>query len=260
MTCKVKDAIISIILKGDDAMLLFYIRHGDPIYKPDSLTHLGERQAEALAKRLALHGIDRVFSSTSNRAMLTANPTCELIKKEMTLLDFAKETYAFGEFSVELDPETKKRTFAFNHLPTIKKFNDPAVRALGEKWYDHEYFSNTGFKSGIERISKEADAFLASLGYEHDREAHSYKITAPNDERVALFAHAGFGLAFLSSVLDIPYPLYCTRYDMCHSGMTVIEFKNNEDGYTIPRVLVYSDDSHIYKEGLPTNYNNRIRF
>ena len=34
-------------------MLLFYLRHGDPIYSPDSLTALGERQAEALGRRLA---------------------------------------------------------------------------------------------------------------------------------------------------------------------------------------------------------------
>ena len=43
-------------------MLLFLIRHGDPIYEPDSLTPLGKKQAEALAKRLALYGIDRVFT------------------------------------------------------------------------------------------------------------------------------------------------------------------------------------------------------
>ena len=33
-------------------MLLFYVRHGDPIYKPDSLTELGHRQAEALVARM----------------------------------------------------------------------------------------------------------------------------------------------------------------------------------------------------------------
>ena len=49
-------------------MLLFYVRHGDPIYNPDSLTPLGERQAEAIARRLALYGIDKIYSSTSTRA------------------------------------------------------------------------------------------------------------------------------------------------------------------------------------------------
>ena len=47
-------------------MLLFYIRHGDPIYNPDSLTPLGHRQAEAVAKRLALYGIDEIYASSSN--------------------------------------------------------------------------------------------------------------------------------------------------------------------------------------------------
>ena len=42
-------------------MLFFYIRHGDPIYDPDSLTALGEKQADSLAKRLSVYGIDRIF-------------------------------------------------------------------------------------------------------------------------------------------------------------------------------------------------------
>lgn len=41
-------------------MILYYIRHADPIYDPDSLTPLGIRQAEALAKRLALYGVEFV--------------------------------------------------------------------------------------------------------------------------------------------------------------------------------------------------------
>ena len=44
-------------------MILYYVRHGDPIYNPDSLTELGKRQAEAVAKRLAVHGIDKIFAS-----------------------------------------------------------------------------------------------------------------------------------------------------------------------------------------------------
>ena len=41
-------------------MLLYYIRHADPIYEPDSLTPLGERQAEALSRRLARFGLDEL--------------------------------------------------------------------------------------------------------------------------------------------------------------------------------------------------------
>ena len=32
-------------------MLLYFIRHGDPVYSPDSLTPLGHEQAKALERR-----------------------------------------------------------------------------------------------------------------------------------------------------------------------------------------------------------------
>ena len=86
-----------------------------------------------------------------------------------------------------------------------------------------------------------------------------YKIVQPNDDRVALFAHQGFGIAFLSCLLDIPYPQFANHFDMCHTGMTVIEFRD-EGGFAFPRVLTLSSDSHLYRDGLPTNYHNRLRF
>ena len=42
-------------------MLLYIIRHGDPCYNPDSLTEKGKRQAEALARRLAVNGLDKIL-------------------------------------------------------------------------------------------------------------------------------------------------------------------------------------------------------
>jgi broad specificity phosphatase PhoE len=84
-------------------MLLFYVRHGDPIYDPDMLTPLGERQAESVARRMALFGIDEVYSSTSDRAMQTARPLCEILKKELKTLDFLNEKYATGTEINETD-------------------------------------------------------------------------------------------------------------------------------------------------------------
>ena len=79
--------------------------------------------------------------------------------------------------------------------------------------------------------------------------------TTPNDEKIAFFAHQGFGIAFMSVLLDIPYPFIANHYDMCHSGVTAIEF-TEENGYAMPKVLFWSSDSHLYKDGLPTKYNN----
>lgn len=237
-------------------MLFFYIRHGDPIYNPDSLTPLGERQAEAVAKRLALYGLDRIYSSTSERAKLTAKPTCEILKKEPELLDFAHENHAWCELAVI---DEGKRRWMFHNEKFLNIFSKRSVTDLGFEWYEHPELKQYDLKKGIDRIYDEADKFFLSLGYEHERYTGKYKIVTPNNERVALFAHQGFGLAFLSCVLDIPYPMFSKHFDMCHSGMTVINFKER-DGYAIPLVLSLSSDSHIYREGLPTNYNNSIRF
>ena len=233
-------------------MLFFYIRHGDPIYNPDSLTPLGERQAEALAKRLARHGLDKVYSSTSNRAQLTAKPTCEILKLEPELLDFANEKYAWRDFHEEL--EDGRTRFLFLSPNFMDLCHEKEVRDLGERWYDHPAFENTSCKAGMERIYEESDKLFADLGYEHIRHTGKYKVTKPNDQRVALFAHAGFGMAFLSCLLDIPYPVICTQFDLTHSSMTVIDFKER-DGYCIPRVLTWSSDSHLYREGLPCPYS-----
>ena len=49
-------------------MLLYFIRHGAPIYDPDSLTPLGHRQAEAIGRRVARHSISRIYASPMIRA------------------------------------------------------------------------------------------------------------------------------------------------------------------------------------------------
>lgn len=238
-------------------MLFFYIRHGEPIYEPDSLTPLGERQAQALAKRLALCGVDKIFASTSNRAIQTAKPTCELLKKEMVQLDFANEKYAYNEFAIKING---KSHWVQEHPEMLMLFASEEIRELGFDWYTHSRFQEYNFQNGLDRIGAEADRFFRQLGYEHIKGTGKYEVIKSNDERVAMFAHAGFGITFLSSLLDIPYPTFSAHFDMQHSGMTVIEFREYGE-YAIPKVLTYSSDSHIYHEGLPTNYCGRpIKF
>ena len=82
-----------------------------------------------------------------------------------------------------------------------------------------------------------------------------YKSSAKGNKRIVLFAHQGMGLLLLSIITQIPYPTFTTRFDMTHSGVTVIHFPET-DGYVLPKILTLSNDSHIYREGLPTKYNN----
>ena len=239
-------------------MLFYFIRHGDPIYDPDSLTPLGEKQAEAVAKRLALYGLDEIYTSTSNRAVMTAEHTCRMLGMEAKRLDFANEAYTWADLSIERE-DGNGRTWLFYERRTVELFNSPEIRALGDRWYDHPDLKQYGFEKGIRRIYDASDAFFAGLGYEHIRCTGQYVCVEPNERRVALFAHQGFGLAFLSCVLDIPYPMFCTHFDICHSGMTVIWFRDT-GGRAFPKVLTHSSDSHLYREGLSTLYNYDVSF
>ena len=235
-------------------MLFFYIRHGDPIYDPDQLTPRGKRQAEAVAKRLCLHGIDKIYASTSTRAIETATPTSEIMKKDIELVDFANEKHVWEGLTVE---RNGKRDWVFQDKEIKNLFTEPEVVNLGFNWYDHPELKE--YKDGYKKIYKNTAEFFKTLGYEKIENTGRYKVIKENNERVALFAHQGFGLAFLSSVLDIPYPSFSRHFDMWHTGVTVIEFKN-EDGFSVPRVLTLSNDSHLYREGLPTKYNEEWYF
>ena len=235
-------------------MILFYVRHGHPIYNPDCLTELGHRQAKALVKRMEECRPDKIYASSSTRAIQTAEPTAQYLGKEIEILDWCNEHYAWQELTVEL--EGGKRTWIFAHKETSELLATSAVRKLDREWY--KYPGLAQYEEGIMRIQRETDQFMLSLGYQHDYERNGYIPVRPNEERIALFAHQGFGLAFLSCLLDVPYPQMVTRFDMGHSGMTVIEFSDTD--FAIPKVLQLSNDSHIFAAGIPTDYQTRIHF
>ena len=84
-------------------MLLFIVRHGDPIYNPDSLTPKGHLQAKALAKRFAMHGLDKIYASPLKRAQQTATPTSEILGLPIETLDWTSEALAANSFFIKKD-------------------------------------------------------------------------------------------------------------------------------------------------------------
>ena len=235
-------------------MLLYIIRHGEPVYNPNGLTQMGQEQAEAIAKRLSLHGIDKIYASPLKRARMTAEPLAKLLNKEVIIEEFMCEEKAGESFCVKDEKGEDKWMFLIEKYR--REMQSKRILDLGDKWYNHQVFNTPKCKSGYERILNESDRFLSELGYVHDRENGWYKATAPNDLRVAAFCHGGFGLSWLGILLNIPLPTVWTKMDISHSGMTVIEFKEDSQGICIPKMLMLSNDSHLYREGLPTKYNN----
>lgn len=247
-------------------MLLFYVRHGDPIYEPDSLTPLGHRQAESVAKRLALFGMDEVYASTSTRAMQTAQPLCELLHKDLVTLDFLNEDHVEP---MRLREEGKRPIWIWTHPYYSQFFTRRDVREMGDKWYEHPAFRDFRFEKVFLPIQQQTDAFFAAHGYVHDPDLGLYRVTERHyEKRIAIFAHENVGKIFMSHLLDVPYPYYAAHFDMKHTGVTVIRFDDGASapGDTVPReyararVLTLSNDAHLFRDGLPLVHSSaRVR-
>lgn len=238
-------------------MLFFYLRHGDPIYDPDSLTPKGRRQAESLSKRLCQFGLDRIYTSSSIRAMQTAEPTCELTGLKPVVLDWCNEHYGYMNLSVVNSKGIRKWIFLEEEYEALMV--SPEVRALGDRWFDHPKLNDPRFEPYMKAVAENVANFFAGLGYEYDKSKNLYRCVKPTDERVALFAHEGCGMSFLSAMLGIPYPEFAMHFTMGHTGMTVIEFADH-GGWCAPRMLQLGSDAHLYRDGLPLHYQNRMYF
>ena len=234
-------------------MLLYIIRHGDPIYDPDSLTPKGHLQAAAVGKRLARNGIDRIYASPLIRARQTAEPLSILLKLPVNIEEWTSESRAWEDLSVDMNG---RRTWYWNY-PVEQLVNDETI-GRRDDWYDIPVLKKDAeaLKRGMQRIADCSDEFIARHGYR--REGALYRIERPNDERIAVFCHEGFGKSWMSHLMSIPPHLYTTDYEVTHSGVTIIWFPNNESGLTRPKCLAWSDTSHIYAEGLPSQFINRF--
>lgn len=230
-------------------MLLYIIRHGDPDYATDSLTPRGVLQAEAVAKRLAASGIDRVYSSPMGRARQTAEPTCRLLGIDYTVEPWAREIRR--EQADTTFPDGVKKSVA---LVPNTYFREKGMWDLScSNALQCSVLEGTDLASAAAYVAENGRDFLERLGYRE--EDGNYRILRPNEEKVALFCHGNFARVWLSDLLKIPVHMMLASFGYNHTGVTVLNFKNNENGITAPRCLCFGDTSHLYAHGPDMNYN-----
>ncbi len=220
-------------------MYLYIVRHGDPDLSTDNLVPRGVEQAESVAKRLFEAGIDRIFSSPMGRARQTAEPLCRLLHKDYTVEDWTRETMVVTEF-----PDGSRKSVALVENTRFRE-RDMQISVAADTMEYAAY------------IEREGNAFLEKLGYRY--EDGNYRILRPSEEKVALFCHGNFARVWLSSLLKVPLLTMMTGFSYQQTGVTVLHFRNNEDGLTAPQCLTYSDISHLYAHGPDTNYNDNFK-
>lgn len=232
-------------------MLLYIIRQGDPDYTTDTLTEKGVVQAEAVAKRLAAAKIDRVYSSTMGRALQTAAPTCRLLGLKCIPQDWARE---IGQEMHTDYPDGKRRTMG--QVPPACFWEAGSEKLPVDDFMQSPPFRGTGMDKKLREVAENAYDFLETLGYK--KEGDNYRILRNNEEKVALFCHAGFARALCSVLLRIPPHIMWASFNYGHTGVTILEFHNSKSGITAPRCMCYSDMSHLFADGLEIQYNNRV--
>ncbi len=230
-------------------MLLYLVRHGDPVYATDSLTERGMLQAEAVAKRMAAEKIDELYCSPMGRARLTAEPTCRLLGLDCKIEEWTHEIYP-GDLYTPFPDGVKK---------SLTRVQNTYYRENGNidiSYYDSYScpgFDMSNMKEAVSYIEEHGKEFLQRLGYKEENGI--FRILEPNDKKIALFCHGAFTRAWLSVLLHIPIHIVWSGMGITHTGITLIEFKNNENGYTAPKCLYISDIGHLYAHGPDTIYD-----
>ena len=229
-------------------MFLYIIRHGEPDYVTDTLTPRGVLQAEAVGKRLCEAKIDEVYSSPLGRAKETAEPLCRLLGLDMTVEPWSEE---LDEQMITPFPDGNPKSVS---LVQNTYYRENGNMDLGfDRAYECQGFSTSDMKKGSEVIINGGRDFLARHGYVEENGV--YRITEPNDKRIALFCHGAMGRLWISYLLHIPVNIMWAGFRYTHTGVTVLEFKNNPNGITAPAMLCYSDMSHLAASGLDMLYN-----
>lgn len=232
-------------------MLLYLIRHGDPDYETDSLTDRGKLQAEAVGKRMFDAKIDRIFSSPMGRAKETAEPACRLLGIEKSIEEW---THEIGSEKLTPFPDGKMKSVTFVQNTYYRENGN--IDLPYDRAFECSGINQSNMESAVKYIEENGKEFLERLGYREEKGI--YRILRNNEEKVALFCHSAFVRAWISVLLHIPLHMMWASFQYTHTGVTVIEFQNNENGITAPRCLCYSDVSHLYASGLDLKYDNRL--
>ncbi|UCH26523.1 MAG: histidine phosphatase family protein [Trueperaceae bacterium] len=221
-------------------MRLYIIRHADPDYENETLTPAGHQEAGALARRLAQHGLDYIYTSPLARARLTADYTVNLVKRppvsEAWLIEIPGwEIEALGGIP------------AWDIPGEVLRAAEPF--ATHDTWHALPFLGDERFTSYWRDFKEQSDALMRRHGYERD--GGRYRQVRANRDQIAIFCHNGTALALLAHLLEIPLPAVWSGFWHAPSAVTTVLFEERSDTWAVPRCLSACDVSHLYAERLP---------
>lgn len=220
-------------------MRIVFVRHGEPNYEKDCLTPLGHRQAEAAARRLEEEGIEAIYSSPFGRALETAQAASDhLGVGPVRILDFMHEIYwgstdgqpvYHGGHPWEIADELARQGYDLARTD----------------WPQHPYFRNNQATLEAERVAREIDAWMATLGY--TRTGAYYRCDRADEAQhtVALFSHGGSSAAAMARIFNLPFPYMCATMHIPFTGITIARLSREPGSIALPCLELANDGRHI---------------
>lgn len=226
-------------------MLLYIIRHADPDYENGTITPQGHREAEALAEKLAEHGLDHIYTSPLGRAVHTMEYTAKRLGMEYETLDWTQEITGMYQ--------------EIEGIGKVSPFNVPGEFILDrepfpthDNWFLNPYFSSEELKERIAEIQEGSDRLMGAHGYR--RVGGRYACERPNRDKIAVFCHGGLGVTWLAHLLQLPISLVWSAFWLAPSSVTTIVLDQRSEQWAVPRCVALGETSHLYKSGLPIQY------
>ncbi len=230
-------------------MRLLIIRHADPIYRPDTLTEKGRKEAKLLADRLAGEKIDYCYVSPLKRAAETAGYYLRKTGKTAETLDWLHEF-----MGRTIKPGQDKLSICWDWPPALwtaePRYFDQ------DKWWEPYDLSHYDVKKEYDIVIEGLDALLSEHGYVRD--GRIYRVEKRSHDTIALFCHLGAECVLLSRLLNIPPMLLWHGLAPAPSSVTTLHTEERDEGIAYFRAQSIGDISHLNNAGEKPSFSARF--
>ena len=202
-------------------MKIIIIRHGDPDYEHDSLTSVGENEAQALAEFL------------------------KNIKAE--ILPWLKE------FDGKMNIENNKSHIFWDVLPQTLSENKFLYNP--QTWRDSSFFNEKELRK-YDEVYSSFDSLLEKFGYE--REKNYYKVLDSNRKTLVFVCHFGLESMILSHLFNTsPFSL-SQHFIAAPTSMTTLYTEERRKGVAQFRCSEYGSVAHLYIKHKKPSFSGRF--
>lgn len=193
------------------------------------LSEAGRSQAEALGRRLAGVGFERIVASP----LLRARETATIVRE--TLSDRPE---------VVLDPRLREMDYGAWEGLTYDQIDerDAVLRARWEA--DPAASACLGGESGDD-VAARATAFLVDLIAWHDGR---HRAGSADERPVLAVAHSTLNRVMVCVATAIPICEYRRRFSQDQANLTVLRFEHG-DGPSDARIVLLNDTAHLHSPG-----------